>query len=181
MPDRAASIEQVQTVLGAAPPRLAALAAGLTPAQLRASPKHDEWSANDVLAHLRACSDVWGGCIVTIINEEEPTLRAVNPRTWIDKTDYRELEFEPSLHAFARQRRHLLAILRQLPASGWSRSATVTGAGRPLQRTVLFYAEWLARHERTHIRQVERIVTTLRSNPRLIMRTEPKRQQHGDR
>jgi hypothetical protein len=30
-----------------------------------------------------------------------------------------------------------------------------------LDRTVLFYAQWLARHERTHVKQIERIVNTV--------------------
>jgi hypothetical protein len=38
----------------------------------------------------------------------------------------------------------------------------VTGAGKPLERTVLFYAQWLARHERPHVKQIERIVNPLR-------------------
>jgi len=48
-----------------------------------------------------------------------------------------------------------------LPPEGWSRAATVTGAGKVLERTVLFYAQWLARHERQHVKQVERIVNTM--------------------
>ena len=125
-------------------------------------PNHDEWSANDVLAHLRACADVWGNCIATIITEDTPTLRAVNPLTWIKKMDYLELDFRPSLRTFATQRADLMAVLEPLPHEGWSRTATVTGAGKPLQRTVLFYAQWLARHERQHVKQVEHIVNTMR-------------------
>jgi hypothetical protein len=67
----------------------------------------------------------------------------------------------PSLHAFARQRANLLAILKPLPPEGWSRVAAVTGAGKVLERTVLFYAQWLARHERPHVKQVARIANTL--------------------
>ena len=154
--------EQVLTLLAETPPRIAALTAGLTPAQLHTPPNHDGWSANDVLAHLRACADVWGNCIVAIIAEDTPTLRAVNPLTWIKKTDYLELEFRPSLRSFDTQRAELLAVLEPLPHEGWSRTATVTGAGKVLQRTVLFYAQWLARHERQHVKQVEHIVNTMR-------------------
>ncbi len=161
MPSRSPTIEQVLTLLAGTPPRIAALSAGLAPAQLHTTPNHDEWSANDVLAHLRACADVWGNCIVAMIAEDTPTLRAVNPRTWIMKTDYLELEFRPSLRAFARQRADLLAVLEPLPPEGWSHAATVRGAGKVLVRTVLFYAQWLARHERPHIKQIERIVNTM--------------------
>ncbi len=36
----------------------------------------------------------------------------------------------------------------------------VTGAGTVRERTVLFYGRWLAGHERSHIKQIEHIVTT---------------------
>lgn len=149
------------TLLAAPPHRRPALTAGLAPAHVHTSPNHDAWSANDVLAHLRACADVWPTCIVAIITQDTPTLRAVYPTTWITQTDDRDLDFRPSLHAFATQRAELLAVLEPLPPDGWSRAATVTGAGKVLERTVLFYAQWLARHERQHVKQLERIVNTI--------------------
>ncbi len=161
MSSRELTIEQVLAMLAETPRRIAVLTDGRAPDQLRTAPKEGEWSANDVLAHLRACADMWGTCIVAMLAEERPTLRAVNPRTWIKKTDYLELEFGPSFRAFARQRADLLAVLEQLPPEGWSRSATVTGAGKVLERTVLFYARWLALHERPHVKQIERIVNTM--------------------
>jgi hypothetical protein len=39
------------------------------------------------------------------------------------------------------------------------REAIVIGAGRPLQRTVQFYAQCLAKHERSHLKQFQHIVT----------------------
>jgi hypothetical protein len=161
VPRRSLTIEQVLTLLAQTPARIAALTAALLPAQLRTSPNHEGWSANDVLGHLRACADVWGNCIVAMIAQDQPTLRAVNPTTWIRKTDYLEQEFRPSLHAFTTQRADLLAVLEPLPPEAWSRAATVTGAGKVLERTVLSYAQWLVGHERPHIRQIERIVNTM--------------------
>ncbi len=151
-------IEQVLSLLAETPRCIAELTSDLSPEQLQTSFKQDEWSANDVLAHLRACADVWGGCMMAIIAEERPTLKAINPLTWIKKTDYLELEFRPSLRSFATQRAELLAVLEPLPHEGWSCAATVTGAGKVLERTVLFYGQWLARHERQHVKQIERIV-----------------------
>ncbi|HJT59918.1 MAG TPA: DinB family protein [Ktedonobacteraceae bacterium] len=158
MPNKSLTIEQVLSLLRATPLRLDALTADLSSEELQTRPNPYEWSANEVLAHLRACADVWGNCIVAIIAEDMPTLRAVNPRTWIEKTNYLELEFRPSLRTFATQRADLLAVLSPLPPESWERSATVTGAGKVLERTVLFYARWLAGHERPHVKQIERIV-----------------------
>lgn len=163
MPDRRLTVEQVLDLLAATPPRIAELTAGVAPDALRTSPGPGEWSANDVLAHLRACADVWGDGIAAILAEDRPTLRAVNPRTWIARTDYPDLGFGPSLRAFTEQRAELLALLGSLPGEDWARTATVTGAGRPLERSVRSYAEWLATHERPHVKQIGRIVEAVRA------------------
>jgi len=154
------TIDHVLALLSATPARIAALTADLEPVRLRTAPEPGEWSANDVLAHLRACADVWGNCMTAMITKDSPRIRAVNPLTWITKTDYLQLEFRPSLGCFARQRVELLAVLEPLANDDWSRAAMVTGAGKPLERTVLFYAQWLARHERQHVKQVEQIVAS---------------------
>jgi hypothetical protein len=104
---------------------------------------------------------MWGKYILVILNEDRPTFKAVNPTTWINQTDYRQQEFQPSLQAFAGQRSDLLAVLQPLAPDAWYRTATVTGAGKPLERTVFTYAQWLANHERSHIRQVKNIVNVV--------------------
>ncbi len=55
-----------------------------------------------------------------------------------------------------------MGILKPLAPEDWSRIATVTGAGKPLVRSVHFYAQWLATHERTHVKQIGRIANTMR-------------------
>ena len=154
--------EQALAILTETPSRLGSLTTGLTPTQLRTAPAAGEWSANEVLAHLRSCADVWGDCLRKILDEDEPTVRAVNPRAWITRTNYLDLQFRPSLRAFAQQRTDLLAVLGPLPAPAWRRSATVTGAGSPLRKSVRDYAERMAKHERAHLTQIEQIVNALR-------------------
>jgi hypothetical protein len=152
-------LDQILTNLAETPLRLSELTAGIPPELLRTSPDPGEWSATHVLAHLRACADVWGGCIATLVAEDHPTLRAVNPKSWIKRTDYLEQEFQPSLQAFMAQRRELLSFLETLAPEDWARTATMTGAGRPIERTVHSFAGRMARHERPHIKQVERAMT----------------------
>src|SRR5262249_16949966 len=122
-----------------------------------------EWSANDVLAHLRACADVWGGCIQKILAQDHPTLRAVSPRSWIRRTDYPTRDFRPSLQAYTAQRTDLLPVLCPLPQEAWSRPATVKGATRVRERTVLSYAEGMVGHEQLHLGQIAHIADALRS------------------
>jgi hypothetical protein len=163
VPREPLSTDQIVSILAGTPGRIAAATADLTPQQLRTQPGADDWSANDVLAHLRACADMWNSSIYRMISEDRPTIRAVNPRTWIKQTDYRDIEFAPSFAAFRAQRAELLSVLETLPAEAWFRSATVTGAGAPLERTVLTYGDGMARHERPHVKQIERIVDAVRS------------------
>jgi uncharacterized damage-inducible protein DinB len=159
--DTPRTIEQILIMLADAPMRLIRITENLSPAQLLTPPEPDEWSARDVLAHMRACADMWGKYILQILNEDRPTIKAVNPTTWIKQTNYREQKFQPSLQVFTTQRAGLLVVLRSLTPEAWSRAATVTGAGKPRERTVYTYALWLANHEQSHFRQIERITAAV--------------------
>jgi DinB family protein len=160
---RPLTLDEILIQLPATPERIAAFATGVAPAKLRKSSVPGEWSATEVLAHLRACADVWGNNIVRIIREDKPAWVAVNPRSWIEKTDYVDLEFAPSLRAFTKQRAGLMAELGPLPRKDWSRVAVVSGGAPTYERTVLYYAERLARHERAHVKQIGRIIKTLQT------------------
>jgi hypothetical protein len=159
MPNKILTIDQVVAQLESTAPELSEMTSGLSRGQLRARRSGDDWSAGNVLAHLRACADVWGACMASIV-EGQQKLRAVNPRTWIKQTDYLEQDFEGLLHSFARQRNDLLAWLKPLPPAAWARSATVTGAGAALKRDVLCYGQKMAGHERAHVKQIARMVRT---------------------
>jgi hypothetical protein len=156
MPVALMPVEQILTILEKSPPRLAELSRGVPPARLRRPPASGEWSASEILAHIRSCNELWGGYIQRILAQQRPTFKVTNPRTWIEKTDYMQENFEPALRDFTKRRRALLKLLRGLPAHGWSRQAVTTGAGKPLVQTVHSYADRLARHERPHVKQIER-------------------------
>lgn len=162
MPKTPLAPAEILPLLRDNPGQIASLTEDLTPAQLRTAPEPDAWSLTEILAHLRACADVWGACIASMLAEDHPTIRAINPRGWIKQTDYRNLEFAPSFAAFTAQREALLATLGPLTLAQWERSATITGAGAPLTRTVHFYAQWLARHERSHLREIGQVATAVR-------------------
>lgn len=154
--------EQILSRLAEGPQRIAAATANPSAKQLRTSPDDTEWSANEVLAHLRACDDVWGGHIRAILAEDRPTRRGISPRTWMRKTNYLDLEFQPSFDAFAEQRGDLLAILSKLSPEGWSRTAHIRSYGTMTnEHTALFFADGLARHERPHLKQIERLAAAL--------------------
>ena len=155
--------EELLALLAATPARIDAATARRPAAHMHTPPGPDEWSVNDVLAHLRSCADVWGGYIARILSEDHPTFRASNPRAEINRKNYPELDFRKSFRAFAKQRADLLSVLESLRPEDWRRAATVTNAGRPLQPTVHSYAQRMAVHERSHVKQIATTVEAVRA------------------
>ena len=144
--------------LAAAPRRIAAATAGVPNSRLRAAPVPDAWSIVDILAHLRASADVWGGAIDQILSARRPTFKAISPYTWLKQTDYRSQDFSVLLRAYTRQRTALVRQLVALPARAWERSAIVTGCGAALERTLTWYALGIAGHEHSHLKHIERLM-----------------------
>lgn len=163
MPGLSSTNEQLLAALSAAPGRFAEVTAGLSEEELHAAPSPGEWSVHELLAHLRACADVWGGCIGRVLSEDKPAIRALSPRTYIRRTNYLDLDFAPSLQAYTLQRGELVRLLKGLEPEAWERQATVTGVGKPYVHTVLSYAERLESHERQHLRQIEQTASALRN------------------
>jgi hypothetical protein len=153
-----AEIEKVLKLLAETPRRIVSASKGLENHRLHSRPDEKTWSANDVLAHLRSCADVWGKSMMAMIAQDHPTLRYISPRTWIRKTDYLELDFHPSLAAFAKQRKELLKSLKTMEIKAWSRGATFTATIKGREQTVFSYAQRMAQHENGHCEQIERLL-----------------------
>ena len=156
-------VEKALQLLTATPHQIAALSQGLLPARLSSKPhsqaEEDAWSPNDILAHLRACADVWGKAIRAMIAEDHPTLRYISPRTWIKKTNYPAQDFHASLRTFTQERMALVAALQALPCADWSRrGATFTGTTRGREQTILTYVRRITDHESEHLAQLEALL-----------------------
>src|SRR5262249_3308056 len=148
-------IDSVVDLLKATPRRIASVTRGLSDAVLKRRPGEDAWSVAEILAHLRACSDVWGDSILRMIANDNPTLRYLSPRTWIRKTDYIGLDFQSSFSAFRKQRIELLKQLVALQSKDWSRGATFLRNKQEMTGDVYSYATRMAEHESRHCGQIE--------------------------
>jgi hypothetical protein len=144
-------------VLQDTPRRLFACEQRLEPARLNDKASHEDWSANDILAHLRACVDVWGNCLQAMLEQEGPTIRYISPRTYIRTTDYPKQEFMISLEVFTQQREALLVSLNSLGTRDWERWATFDDGHKLRKQTVFDTVRRLAKHEGEHCEQVERL------------------------
>lgn len=155
MPAPLLSPDEIIAILSGTVARVARLADGRTELQLNAAPEPGEWSANVLLAHLRASQDVLGGNIVRILREDRPAWKRRSPRTWHRKSGYSEWSFGPAFEAFAHGRTELLANLATARREDWERTAVVSvQPNRSLEQTARFFGDWLAAHEREHLEQM---------------------------
>ncbi len=105
---------------------------------------------------------MWGERRITaMLSEEHPTIKTINPRTWVHQTDYLEIDVQTSVTAYSAQRAELLRILQSFPGNAWLRWGTCTGSGKRFETTVHYEADAIARHEAAHIRQMERVARSL--------------------
>src|SRR5262245_56187982 len=118
-------VEQYLKALAATPRRIKALTQNVDEARLQFKADSKTWSANEILAHLRSCADVWGDSIEDMLTEEHPKISYRHPRQWVKKTNYLELSFHDSFQEFAAQRKKLLKTLKKLSFEDWSRAATI--------------------------------------------------------
>lgn len=152
-------IDKALDLLTDTPRRMAAAIQGLEDDQLHQRPDKKTWSVNDNLAHLRACADVWGETIAAMLQQDEPSLKHVSPRTWLKKTNYPELPFRESFQDFVDQRRRLLQALNDLAFAEWSRGAMI----KERRHTIFSQARRMALHEVNHCDQIEALVAILAS------------------
>lgn len=120
--------------------------------QFRANTK--SWSANDILAHLRSCADLWTHSIYAMLAENEPVFSDIDERKWAKVTRYAELRFHRSFQAFSLQRESLVIVLKDLPFDSWERSALIFER----RHTVFTQTRRLAKHETEHLEQLKIIL-----------------------
>lgn len=154
--DRAEAVAQLASTAA----QVAALVAGLTPEQLRWRPEAGEWSAKEIVAHLRDAADIWGGRLHRTAEEDTPFLPGFDEGQLARVRSYYYEHYGLALDAFTFYRGHTLALLRSLDDAGWLRAAQHEEAGR---LTIADMVERMADHERDHLDQLRRTLDALRT------------------
>ena len=143
-------IEKYLQILSETPQQIAQAAKGLDEERIRSRSDRKSWSANDILAHLRSCADLWTHTIYAMLAENEPVFSDINERKWAKVTRYAESPFVESLQVFSLQRENLLRVLKALPLVAWERSAIIFER----KHTVFTQTRRMAKHEEEHVEQI---------------------------
>ncbi len=153
------TVDQTMEILRTTVPRLEELTRGVPEDRFYMVTDYG-WSVNEQLAHLRSCADVLGGNMLRIVLEEHPAFKGTAPTK--NQAIYSEWKFGPAFDAFRAQRGELLEVLEPLPREAWDRTAAVSvPPGKVYENSTLYYGDWMARHERSHIRHIARILKEL--------------------
>lgn len=152
-----AEAQKYLTLLEATVSFLVETAAGFDEAELRWSPSERDWSMIEVLAHLRACAELWTYSIYAMLAEKQPSLPLLDERKWARTRRYTEATFAENYQVFALERSALLNVLRKLPEESWSRQCTIGERSH----TVFSQTRRMALHEVEHQQQIQALVTGL--------------------
>ncbi len=147
-------VQRYLTILSETPERIALLVKDFDEDHLQLRADAKSWSANDILAHLRSCADLWTHSVYAMLAEQEPVFSDINERKWAKVTRYSEQPFNRSLQAFSLQRENLVSVLEALPFEAWGRSAIIVER----RHTVFTQTRRMAKHETEHLEQLKVIV-----------------------
>lgn len=154
------------------PDDLAAATRGRSAAELSRRPDGKNWSATEVLCHLRDIEELAMMRFRMMLAMDEPKVLVagarpphheewglvgdelpVDPERWAEERQYLRCDPTAALAAFRRRRRESLDFLGRLTAERWKRGCLHATLGR------LTFGDWtalLAAHDDNHLAQLER-------------------------
>jgi hypothetical protein len=129
--------------------------------KLTRGPRKDEWSAKEIVAHLRDTEARIFPKLYLIAVEDDPQLRRVEdlPPTDSWRPDDSTLVV---MAQFRRLRQSTLSLLRELPSVAWNRSGRERD-GRSVKLRDL--AEYLVHHDAEHLDELDRVLLARNAMP----------------
>lgn len=137
--------------MATAPARYAALLSNCSEEQLNARSDPEQWTAREILAHVRAGDDLLTGRIYHILVRDNPPFLEVNERRWDEVAGYADYPLDLLLDSYALRRKELILTLRRIGPADWKRTGEHAKRGRV---TVYTVAKHISDHEEEHLEQL---------------------------
>ena len=132
---------------------LAGALRGQPDAALSRRPDAKNWSAKEVVCHLRDTEESFMMRFQMIAGAEEPKLFGVDPDRWAVERQYQRSDAGEALAAFRRRREESLAYVRGLKPADLQRAGIHATRGR---FTVNDFVTLMAWHDDNHLDQLRR-------------------------
>lgn len=151
--DRMASIEEQLARMERAADDFAAAIKAVPDAILSKRPDEKNWSAKEVVCHIRDTEESFMTRFQSIMAMDEPKFLPLEPDRWASERQYLRNDAAEALAAFRARRQECLAFLRGLRPEQWERGGIHTTRGR---MTVKDFVALMAWHDDNHLDQLKR-------------------------
>jgi len=136
---------------------LLGMTAGLSNEAWRRRPEAEEWSAGEILCHLRDVElEVNLPRLERILTEQDPFISAVDPDRWAEPRGYRQQAGAEALVRFTEARMELVGILEDLKPESWRKPARHSLLG-PTRLSEIYSVA--AEHDLLHLAQLRRTIS----------------------
>lgn len=126
----------------------------LRPAQATLSPALHEWSAKEVMCHLRDADRIYIERMQKMLQEDEPLLRAFYPEALATENNYQNQDWTLAFREFLAARQQLITIFNELRPGQWYKA----GMHQELGRINMFdIAQTITEHSRMHLAQLRNL------------------------
>jgi uncharacterized damage-inducible protein DinB len=131
----------------------AAVVKNVSDAQLTKRPDPKNWSAKEVVCHVRDIEESFMMRFLSIMAMDDPKFLPVEPDRWAVDRQYQRNDVQEALAAFKTRREETLRFLRGLKAEQWERGGIHATRGR---MTLKDFVELMAWHDDNHLDQLKR-------------------------
>jgi uncharacterized damage-inducible protein DinB len=131
----------------------AAVVKNVSDAQLTKRPDPKNWSAKEVVCHVRDIEESFMMRFLSIMAMEDPKFLPVEPDRWAVDRQYQRNDVQEALAAFRTRREETLRFLRGLKPEQWERGGIHATRGR---MTLKDFVELMAWHDDNHLDQLKR-------------------------
>jgi uncharacterized damage-inducible protein DinB len=131
----------------------AAVVKNVSDAQLTKRPDPKNWSAKEVVCHVRDIEESFMMRFLSIMAMDDPKFLPVEPDRWAVDRQYQRNDVQEALAAFKTRREETLRFLRGLKPEQWERGGIHATRGK---MTLKDFVELMAWHDDNHLDQLKR-------------------------
>ena len=131
----------------------AAVVKNVSDAQLTKRPDPKNWSAKEVVCHVRDIEESFMTRFLSIMAMDDPKFLPVEPDRWAVERQYQRNDVQEALAALRTRREETLRFLRGLKPEQWERGGIHATRGR---MTIKDFVELMAWHDDNHLDQLKR-------------------------
>jgi hypothetical protein len=150
---RMASLEEQLARMERTAEDFAAAIKGVPDAALSRRPDDKNWSAKEVICHVRDTEESFMMRFQTIMEMDEPKFTPAEPDRWASERQYQRNDAAEAIQAFRVRRDESLRFLRGLRAEHWERGGVHATRGRMSMKDFVGLMAW---HDDNHLDQLKR-------------------------